>query len=214
MVLKYHQHEALIELVQECQAINNGATEIADSVDAPSTSKKLRELNKVFVTYNRTSSNDREVVRHASEALQVGEESVDLVAMIFVQRNMSFSEAFNTLKNRIKVASARFDKTLWDVAISKEDKQILRGIMNRIGVLMSINEAIPAPIAGRSYDQINTDNNGIIAFSHCFGYTFVSYNRGKAEAGWSVMQRSMEEAIRCAKSVGFNEACRSIACVS
>lgn len=191
--------------MSECRSITQGAMEVISMIDSPSTMAKLKEIDKVFVSYERTE--DRDILRHASEAMNASEESLQLVAYIFNNRNMEASDAVRTLNKKAKITAARFDKTLWDLAISEEDKKIMRSLFNKLGVLIRINEDVPAPLVGRDYNSIKTDVSGLITFSHCFGYTFIEYKCGKAITGWSVAQESMEQAIRQSKYVGVTEAC-------
>ena len=210
MRLTYQQHVTLHEVTADCKEVVLLAEKTLLDIDAQAAALKVRaDSAGVFVTYEKVK--DMDILQLAREAVEVAESSVDAVVLIFNSRKMQDSANIKSMRSKVKLSSARLDRTLWDLAISNNDKDIVRALMRKIGVMIHLREDVPAPMRGANYESAEGDVTGLLAFSHAFGYTFIQYKEGKFNKGWSVPLEDMSNAIRVAKSAGINEACKMIA---
>lgn len=207
MQLKYNEHVTLAEISADCKDVVLLAEKILLAIDAQKVCNELKARTKsIFINWERTA--DINILRHAKDAVEAAEDSLDTVVYIFSARKMDESEGVKAIRSRVKLSAARLERTLWDMAIPKNDKAIIKEMLNKIGVLMQFREDVPAPLRGGSYEKTTTSINGLLAFSHAFGYTFVRYEKGQMEKAWSVPLEELQFAIRHSKAVGINEACR------
>ena len=191
-----HQHESLLSLAAEGEEVGNRVCQILADMDAHKSVQRL----VVPRSEQSDSSNEQAIVRQAMSFVEYAEDAVLELTEVTSRRKMANTPEHLTLALKAQQLGLRLYRNLWELALSEGDRAILRRLMQHTSTLQ-VWEDLPATCHGRSYERVTNGMNGVIAYSHAYGVTYMQYKRGVSIFGWSVLRDTLEEAVLIGRDI-------------
>ena len=177
--------ELLLNLKQDAKQLKRQALACINNIDT------------VYTSPHRTKARDRgidENIFHESLSEVVEAENIcEFLFNTINNKNMDVTKTHVAIKNGIYVISSRMYRNLWYMSLSSKDCYNFRKLLNSLSKI-SVWEDEPA----KSYTYVkNSMFSGVIAFMHCYGVSFIEYNKGvTTNNAWTVLQDTVERAVR------------------
>lgn len=159
----------------------------------------VQRLNKTCWADNPENNSEQLIVRRAISAVEYAEEAAMELTEVTARRKMFVTQEHLELTAKAAELGTRLYRNLWELSLSEEDKKNLRKLIRRFAVL-SVWEDLPATMAGKSYQKVTNSMDGVIAYQHAYGVTFMEYKEGKATSGWTLLREALEENVILARS--------------
>jgi hypothetical protein len=193
-----HQHESLLSLAAEGEEVGNRVCQILADMDAHKSVQRIKVADYSYASEN--TNIDQVIVRKAMSFVEYAEDAVIELTEVTSRRKMANTPEHLILALRAQQLGLRLYRNLWELALSEGDRAILRRLMQRTSTLQ-VWEDLPATCHGRSYERVTNGMNGVIAYSHAYGVTYMQYKRGVSIFGWSVLRDTLEEAVLIGRDI-------------
>lgn len=197
--LTFHHAKSFLNLTCEGKETGNRICQILTDVDAG------RTVSRISAPYSPAASYlidpDQIVVKHAMSCVDYAEEAALSLVELSARRKMIATEEHLRLVSKAHQLSIRLYRNLWELTLDNSDRKIMRGLIKKIAAV-SVWEDIPATLEGRSLERVSNAMDGIIAYDHAFGITFIDYKNGQATKGWSVLRDAWEDIVEQARVEG------------
>ena len=200
---KIHQQhaESFLTLAHEGQEVGNRICQILADMDAVKSVQKIKATDYSYAWTSEHRMNiDQVIVRKAMSFVEYAEDAVIELTEVTSRRKMVNTPEHLTLALKAQELGVRLYRNLWELSLSEGDRAILRRLMQRTSTLQ-VWEDLPATCHGRSYERLTNGMNGVIAYSHAYGVTYMDYKRGSAIFGWSVLRDTLEEAVSLGRDI-------------
>lgn len=196
MKLQHHHAESFLSLTSEGRETGNRICQILTDMDSLKSVQRIKPEG--WVT-DLQENNEQLLVKQAMSSVDYAEEAALELTEVVTRRKMSATSEHLKLVTDAQRLGARLYRNLWELALSAEDKQIMRNLLKRIASF-SVWEDLPSTLVGRSYERLFNEMDGTIAFQHAYGVTFMQYKEGKASSGWTLLRDALEENVVLARS--------------
>lgn len=193
----HHQHESFLLLAHEGLEVGNRVCQILADIDAQKSVQRLSEHLKGIA--HGDTDNEVTALRKAVFFVDYAEDAVIELTAVTQRRNIDNTEEHLALAKKAQQLGARLYRNLWELSLSDSDRKNLRLLMQRTATL-HVWEDIPSPLLNRSYERVTNKMDGVIAFDHCYGLTYMQYNQGQGVFGWSVLRDYLEESVVMART--------------
>lgn len=157
----------------------------------------LRDLDVNFSftgsKYSVTSlCQDSNIFYAALNAVTEVEQASDLLFSVVDKRNIEYTKTYKNIELFVRRSSARMYRNLWYMSLSPSCCLNLIKMIGRVANL-TVWEDYPS----NDYSKVKSDDfSGVIAFMHCYGISFVEYERGIATYNArTLLLSSLEEAV-------------------
>lgn len=197
MKLQHHHAASLLSLTQEGQETANRICQILTDMDALKSVQRIKPSDD-WVT-DHSYNNEQLLVKQAMASVDYAEDAAMELTEVTVRRKMLVTAEHLQLVIDAQRLGARLYRNLWELSLSDDDKKIMRNLIKRIASF-SVWEDLPSTMVGRSYERVFNEMDGIIAFQHAYGVTFMQYKEGKASSGWTLLRDALEENVVLARS--------------
>lgn len=193
-----HQHESFLTLAHEGQEVGNRICQILADMDAHKSVQRIKVADYAYASEN--TNIDQVIVRQAMSFVEYAEDAAIELTEVSRRRKMVNTPEHLTLALKAQELGVRLYRNLWELSLSEGDRAILRRLMQRTSTLQ-VWEDLPATCHGRSYERLTNGMNGVIAYSHAYGVTYMQYKRGVSIFGWSVLRDTLEEAVLIGRDI-------------
>jgi hypothetical protein len=194
MKLNAEISESLINLKQEAKELKRHALAC------------LRQLDTVYTPgaphRGRNSGNDEAIFHETLMEVVEAEHVSELLFRTISNKDMDVTSSYNNIRQDVYNISARMYRNLWCMSLSPEECCCFSKLCRSLSELI-VWEDKPA----KNYSRVlSTTFSGVIAFMHCYGVSFIEYNKGVASnKGWTVLQETVEQAVKLSIK-NFNKA--------
>lgn len=199
MKLSAKQAESLVSLFHEGCELGKKVCDILLEIEATKAWKYLKDRFPVRATEDDESKSlDRKILNDAVAAVEYAEDAALLFSEVADKRKMRIAGENQRLLNNIHTLSLRLYRNMWELSLEKKDRDNVRNLILQVATV-SVWEDQPSEKF--TYEQVaSAVFNGVVAFNHCFGITFISYKAGKVNGtSWSVPFNILEEAVLVAR---------------
>ena len=186
-----------MSLTSEGRETGNRICQILTDMDALKSVQRIKPTAD-WVTDHRYN-NEQLLVKQAMSSVDYAEEAALELTEVTTRRKMSVTDEHLQLVIDAQKLGVRLYRNLWELSLSDDDKKIMRNLIKKIAVF-SVWEDLPATMAGHSYERVSNDMDGVIAYQHAYGVTFMEYKEGKATSGWTLLREALEENVILARS--------------
>lgn len=197
MQLRHTQVCSLDAIAIEARKIIEDLQSILRSVDAHSAVEKINKwMGELTHTYLLMQASDPARVPRINRLVNISEDTVELFKDTFDKAHKPYAHMKNIFA-RSHQCSARIYRLLWEQSMSEADVEMLNTCFNDLNV--SLNMWLDTPSDTNVLAQETHGFDGRVLFTHCYGYTFIDYERSSAVRGWSVLIEPAVEAFQNAK---------------
>lgn len=193
----HHQHESFLLLAHEGLEVGNRVCQILADIDAQKSVQRLYEHLQGIAMGD--TDNEVTALRKAVFFVDYAEDAVIELTAVTQRRNMDNTEEHLALAKKAQQLGTRLYRNLWELSLSDSDRKNLRLLMQRTATL-HVWEDIPSPLLNRSYERVTNGMDGVIAFDHCYGLTYMQYKQGQGVFGWSILREHLEESVVMART--------------
>lgn len=197
MKLQHYHATSFMSLTSEGRETGNRICQILTDMDALKSVQRIKPTAD-WVTDHRYN-NEQLLVKQAMSSVDYAEEAALELTEVTTRRKMSVTDEHLQLVIDAQKLGVRLYRNLWELSLSDDDKKIMRNLIKKIAVF-SVWEDLPATMAGHSYERVSNDMDGVIAYQHAYGVTFMEYKEGKATSGWTLLREALEENVILARS--------------
>jgi hypothetical protein len=197
MKLQHYHATSFMSLTSEGRETGNRICQILTDMDALKSVQRIKPTAD-WVTDHRYN-NEQLLVKQAMSSVDYAEEAALELTEVTTRRKMSVTDEHLQLVIDAQKLGVRLYRNLWELSLSDDDKKIMRKLIKNIASF-SVWEDLPATMAGRSYERVSNDMDGVIAYQHAYGVTFIEYKEGKASSGWTLLREALEENVTLARS--------------
>jgi len=197
MKLQHHHAASFLSLTYEGQETANRICQILTDIDALKSVQRIKPSDD-WVTDRRYDS-EQLLVKQAISSVDYAEDAAMELTEVTARRKMVATTEHLQLVIDAQRLGARLYRNLWELALSDDDKKIMRNLIKKIATF-SVWEDLPATMAGHSYERVTNNMYGTIAYQHVYGVTFIEYKEGKASSGWTLLRDALEDDVVLARS--------------
>lgn len=197
--INQQQHESFLALTDEGQEVGNRVCQILVGMDAVKSAQRIRDSDYAYASSEHMSI-DMIIVRKAMASVEYAEDAVMELTEVTSRRKMANTPEHLTLALKAQELGNRLYRNMWELSLSQGDRAVLRRLLQRTSTLQ-VWEDLPSPCLGRSYERVTNSMNGVIAYSHAYGVTYMQYKVGEAIFGWSVLRDTLEHAVMVGRDV-------------
>ncbi len=197
MKLQHHHAASLLSLTYEGQETANRICQILTDMDALKSVQRIKPSDD-WVTDHRYN-NEQLLVKQAMSSVDYAEKAALELTEVTTRRKMSVTDEHLQLVINAQCLGVRLYRNLWELSLSDDDKKIMRNLIKKIAVF-SVWEDLPTTMAGHSYERVSNSMDGVIAYQHAYGITFMEYKEGKAISGWTLLREALEQNVILARS--------------
>lgn len=194
------QAECLLCLGQESDTIYSTVSSMLSNVEAHSALAAIRKSDLYDINLS-TLTPEEKMLKDTLNKVSVAEKAMQELKDVFERRKMPKSKTFLDLFYNMQRVADRLYRVIWEIGLNQTDSKNMHNLVHNIADI-SVWEDEPCG----KYERVTNEMNGVIAYKHCFGITFVEYKTGKATTkAWSVLRTTFEEAVLTARK-DFREA--------
>lgn len=198
--MKQQHAISLLSLARESDNARNKLCEFLARIDA---NKTMRQHSYVpeFANFGADETLLREAIYHVTAAEDAAEAFLDVAA----RRKMSLTQEHHKLLKKIDLMGHRLYRNMWEISLDRRDTNLKNKLLKSLSVLV-IWEDSPCTLDRLSYEKLAAPLDGVVAYEHCFGVTFMRYDKGKAKGNcWTVLRHTLENSVAIAKE-NFSDA--------
>lgn len=205
---------SLLEITNEAKEIIKEITQKLTAVDSLSAVNSIN--NRAAASLSYLADNFADISRVCDVVTDM-EFAQDTLKEVVEARKIKYS-GYEDIVKRANLVSQRMYRNQWTAAKTADATATMFSLFVILGIPKELRFWQDTPMRNWNetnlwggYSKLNAPITGLVVFSHCYGFTFIEYKKGKAvPSGWTVTLDGMDDAIRAARYCGSIEASKII----